>query len=403
MSATRATESGAWPVLGSEPRPWTPVLPAGMLSAGVRRRHSGAYEAAVVPFIADRDLPLPADVLALCEEATLEIARFDSELGSEVAPFASVLLRSESASSSMIENLTSGAKAIALAELGSREKRNATEIVGNVDAMKAALELANRLDQGAILAMHAALVGRHEPDIGGRWRHEQVWIGGDSFGPHGATFVPPHHDHVPSLMADLVGFISRSDLPVLAHTAVAHAQFETIHPFPDGNGRTGRALVHAMLRAHGLTRNVTVPVSAGLLTDTPGYFDTLTAYRAGDSAAIVERLAQASFAAIVNGRQLVAELHAIRASWDRKIQVRRGAASWRLADLLIRQPVVDAARIASELAIAPQNAHRAIAPLVDAGVLTEFTGFARNRLWQSSEVLASLDDFARRAGRRSRW
>ena len=90
VSPTRATESGAWPVLGSELRPWTPGLPAGMLSAGVRRRHSGAYEAAVVPFIADRALPLPADVLALCEEATVEIARFDSELGSEVAPFASV-------------------------------------------------------------------------------------------------------------------------------------------------------------------------------------------------------------------------------------------------------------------------------------------------------------------------
>jgi len=399
---TRPADNGDWPVLGSELRPWTSGLPAGLLSAGVRRRHSGAYGAALVPLIGDRALRLPADVLALSEEATVEIARFDSELGREVAPFASVLLRSESASSSMIENLTSGAKAIALAELGSRDKRNATEIVGNVDAMNAALELANRLDQRAILAMHAALVARHEPDIAGAWRHEQVWIGGDSFGPHGATFVPPHHDHVPSLMADLVGFIRRLDMPALAHAAVAHAQFETIHPFPDGNGRTGRALVHAMLRAHGLTRNVTVPVSAGLLTDTSAYFDTLTAYRAGDPAAIVERMAQASFAAIVNGRQLVAELHSIRARWNSKVQVRRGAAAWRLADLLVRQPVVDAARVASELAIAPQNAHRAIAPLVEAGILTEFTGFARNRLWQSSEVLTSLDDFARRAGRRSR-
>ena len=166
-SASRPADNGDWPVLGSELRPWTSGLPAGLLSAGVRRRHSGAYGAALVPLIADRALRLPADVLALSEEATVEIARFDSELGREVAPFASVLLRSESASSSMIENLTSGAKAIALAELGSRDKRNATEIVGNVDAMNAALELANRLDQRAILAMHAALVARHEPDIAG--------------------------------------------------------------------------------------------------------------------------------------------------------------------------------------------------------------------------------------------
>jgi Fic family protein len=184
--------------------------------------------------------------------------------------------------------------------------------------------------------------------------------------------------------------------------AIAHAQFETIHPFPDGNGRTGRALIHAMLRDHGLTRNVTVPVSAGLLTDTTGYFETLTAYRDGDPARIITKLADASFAAITNGRQLVIELRAIRASWNDKIKARKGATAWRLADLLVRQPVVDAPTIAAELDLLPQNAQRAIAPLVGAGVLTEFTGFKRNRMWQATEILASLDDFAARAGHRSR-
>src|SRR5262249_56504813 len=90
--------------------------------------------------------------------------------------------------------------------------------------------------------------------------------------PHGAAFVPPHYERVPDAMRDLMSFVRRDDLPVLAHAALAHAQFETIHPFVDGNGRTGRALVHAMLRARGVTRNVTVPVSAGLLTDTDAYF-----------------------------------------------------------------------------------------------------------------------------------
>jgi Fic family protein len=95
-------------------------------------------------------------------------------------------------------------------------------------------------------------------------------------------FNPPHHDHVPVLIDDLVAFARRTDIPLLTQAAVAHAQFETIHPFPDGNGRTGRALIHSMLRGHGLTHNVTVPVSAGLLTDTSAYFDALTAYREGE-------------------------------------------------------------------------------------------------------------------------
>ncbi len=390
-----------WPSIGWEERDWVPQIPPDLVSSRVRERHAGPYRAAVVPHIAAQPLVLPPDIMTLSEEAATEVARFDAELGNEVAPFASVLLRSESESSSMIENLTSGAKAIALAELGSREKRNATEIVGNVAAMRAALDLAGRFDSDAILAMHAALLQAHEPKIAGHWRDAQVWIGGDNFGPHGAAFVPPHHEDVPALIDDLLSFVSRRDLPLMAQTAVTHAQFETIHPFPDGNGRTGRAIIHAMLRGRGLTRNVTIPVSTGLLSDTSGYFDTLTAYRAGDPTAIVARLAEAAFAATANGRQLVEELRAVRVGWDQKIKARRDAGAWRLADLLLRQPVIDSATVAAELGIEPRNAPRVIAPLVEASVLEEFTGFRRDRMWQSREVLSALDAFAARAGRRS--
>lgn len=393
--------SGDWPTLGVEDHVWSPRVPLDALSARQRALVRGPYQAAIVPRIAGLTPQLPNDVAALAAEATVEIARFDSELGAEVAPFASVLLRSESASSSRIENLTSGAKAIALAELGSSEKRNASEIVGNVAAMNAALALANQLDPDAILAMHEALVSSHHPEIAGRWRAEQVWIGGSSISPHGAEYVAPHHDRIPGLVDDLVEFMRRSDLPLLTQAAIAHAQFETIHPFPDGNGRTGRALIHAMLRGHGLTRNVTVPVSAGLLTDTRRYFDSLTAYRDGDPAPIVKRLTQATFSAIVNGRTLVNELRAIRIGWDDRIRARRGSGAWTLAEVLLRQPVIDAHAVAAELGTSPQNALRSVRVLADAGVLTEFTGFARNRMWQSREVLDALDAFAERAGRRN--
>jgi Fic family protein len=406
MSSDPRTRRGistkaSWPSVTWEEHKWVPKLSQDLVSASVRKRHEGPYHSALVTPVADLTPQLPSDVISLAEEASVEIGRFDTELGAEVAPFASVLLRSESASSSKIENLTSGAKAIALAELGSTAKRNATEIVGNVAAMKAALDLADRLDADAVLAMQDALIRRHDPAIAGHWRDEQVWIGGDSFGPHGAEFVPPHHEHVPRLMDDLIKFTARTDLPLLSQAAIAHAQFETIHPFADGNGRIGRALIHAMLRGHGLTRNVTVPVSAGLLIDTGSYFDSLTAYRQGNPASIVENLAEASFAAITNGRQLVLELRAIRAGWNQKIRARRDASTWRLADALIRQPVVDVSTVATELNTSTKNVLRAVDPLVEAGVLGEFTGFTRNRMWQSREVLAALDSFAARAGRRS--
>jgi Fic family protein len=338
--------------------------------------------------------------VAAADDASTEIARFDAELGRDVAPFGTLLLRSESASSSQIENLTAGARAIALAELGDGRLSNAMQIVANERAMRAAIELADRLDADAILAMHAALMAHEGDDVAGRWRSDQVWIGGSSYGPHEATFIPPHHRHVEAAMADLVAFARRDDIPVLVHAALAHAQFETVHPFVDGNGRTGRALVHAMLQAGGLTRNVTVPVSAGLLTDTDAYFAALMAYRDGDAAAIVNRLAEASFAAVANGRLLVADLQEIRDRWRDVIAARRDAVAWRLADLLLRQPVIDAAAVQSELDATSANAHRAIRQLTDAGVISEFSGRRRRRLWQAPEVLTALDDFAARAGRR---
>jgi len=134
-----------------------------------------------------------------------------------------------------------------------------------------------------------------------------------------------------ALIDDLMRFASRDDLPALIQGAIAHAQFESIHPFPDGNGRTGRALLHAMLRGKALTRNVTLPVSAGLLTDTRAYFDALTAYRGGDPSPIVERFAAASFAAVANGRRLVGDVRAIRQDWDRRLTARRDSAAWRVA------------------------------------------------------------------------
>jgi Fic family protein len=355
-----------------------------------------------VPQIADSPVYLDGGTVAAVDDAAAEIARFDAEMGSEIAPFAAVLLRSESAASSNIENLTASARAIAEAELSPYTSGNARRIVANVWAMTAALQLADRIEPEAILRMHEALLEASAPEIAGKWREEQVWIGGNDAGPHGAMFVPPHHRHVRAAIDDLVKFITRDDVAVLAHAALAHAQFETIHPFPDGNGRTGRALLHAQLRNKGLTRNVTVPVSAGLLTDTEGYFEALNAYRGGEPSAIVNCLANASFAAVGNGRQLVADLREVRAGWTEAVRARRGATTWKVADLLLRHPVVNAALIAAELRIAGQNTYRALRPLEEAGVIIEFTDKKRNQMWRAPEVLDALDRFAQRAGRRSK-
>ncbi|WP_104169716.1 Fic family protein [Cryobacterium sp. M23] len=392
-------KKSVWPLIGCEERPWRSVQDEYGLRTQ-KRLASGPYLASVPALISDLDIPFDSEMHALTEEAASELARFDAEVGQIAAPFASILLRTESASSSEIENFTSGARQIALAELGEHASKNAQLIVGNVRAMQAALALSESIDGNAILEMHRALLEQSNPDIVGHWRDQQVWIGGGSFGPHTAQFVPPHQDRVPALMDDLVAFANRVDLPVLAQTAIAHAQFETIHPFPDGNGRVGRALIQAMLRSGGLTQNVAVPVSAGLLHDTGRYFDALSAYRSGDVAPIIRSIAEASFAAVHNGRILVADLESVQVEWRGRISARRDSAVHRLVGILLRQPVIGAAAAAAQLGISSVNAQVAIDRLVDANILTQITDGRRNRIWLAKDVVQVLDEFAARAKRR---
>lgn len=374
--------------------------PQGGRHVGGARSRYGIYRPAVPAGIADLALDLPSSVSAEAESASREIARFDAELGGEIAPFASVLLRSESAASSQIENLTATARAIGEAELpGGKAKRNAEMIVANTSAMQAALALSDAVNADAIRAMHRALMGNDPLHTPGEFRTEPVWIGGGST-PIGATFVGPRHELIPEAIGDLIAFAHRADVPTLPQIAVGHAQFETIHPFTDGNGRTGRALVQALLRNKGLTRQVTMPVSAGLLADTDAYFAALTRYRDGDAAPIVERFSQATVLAIANGRQLVTELRDIREGWNEVIAARSDSAVWKVADLLTRRPVVNAALLAHELGIESTNAHRYLNPLAETGILVEAASGPRNRVWRSPEVLAALDAFAERAGRR---
>ncbi|GEP68217.1 Fic family protein [Cellulomonas soli] len=386
--------------MGWEERDWRSSIPPELQSRSVREQMAQPHRAALTPQIADLEVRLPRNVAAAAEEASALIREFDLEVGGHVAPFAAILLRSESASSSQIENLTSGAKQIALAELGEDARRNATQVVGNVHAMQAAIRLSEQLDAGSVLAMHRALMEEAEPDIAGTWRTQQVWIGGGGYSPHQAAFVPPHADRLPAAIEDLVAFAAREDIPALQHAAIAHAQFETVHPFPDGNGRTGRALIHAMLRRRALTRSVTVPVSAGLLVDTHGYFEALTVYRQGDPAPIVAALAQASFDAVANGRLLLGDLRAVRETWRSQIRARSDSSVWSLTDLVLRQPVVHTALVQHELGISHTNAMKAIGRLVEVGALAEVGGRRRSILWQSGQVLDALDAFAARAGRR---
>lgn len=397
MSNPSAPRDVDWPPISHEEAEWRAASTFGGTRPTADR---GRYRAAVPPSIADL-VPRPREeAVSLAAEATSELHRFDAELGHRVAAFAPVLLRSEAASSSQIENLTASARAIFSAELGARVSRNAMQIAANTRAMSAALELADDLTPRTIRELHRVLMEgqpRHTP---GEWRTESVWIGARGDSPHGADFVAPVHERVPALIEDVAAFARRADLPPLVQTAVAHAQFETIHPFTDGNGRTGRALAQALLRHRGVTRNVAVPVSAGLLADVSGYHEALTDYRAGDVSPIVLSFARAALRAVENARRLVQEIDEIRVGWNERLTVRRSSNAWKLLDVVARRPVLDAEAAARELGVQRPNIYPPLTALVDAGILTSKSEHRLGPFWRSDEVLDAVDAFAARAGRR---
>ncbi|WP_308796767.1 Fic family protein [Agromyces silvae] len=391
------------PAAGREDRIWT-VNPDLGYSRSERLAGSGPYQSSIPATIADYSPTLNAELVADIEDAARALAGFDrhssATLGADsptLGPMSMILLRTESASSSQIEHLTVGARQLALAELDQSQSSNARTVLANVHAMEAALELADHLDERSILATHDVLL-RGQPgwdQHAGRYRDQLVWIGTSRSSPRNAAHVGPQHELVPAAIRDLARFMAREDLPILLQAAIAHAQFELIHPFVDGNGRTGRALVHAILRGKRLLTSTTAPVSAGLLTDTRAYFDALTAYRAGDARPIVESFTFAARFAAVTGARLVDDLAGeLETSRLQLRGLRKQSAGWRVLPQLVAQPVINAKYLTQHFGMNESAAQRALGQLTEAGVLQETTGFRRNRVWQHAGILRVLDGYA---------
>lgn len=208
----------------------------------------GDYEAYVPDEVVGRRFVLDGDTAADVADAEAKVSRLNTTAGTlvDTEALARLLLRAEAVASSHIEGLVVGGRRLLRfeveSELGSGRTRDVTaeEVVSNIRAMDYAVHTlaAAPVTVDGILEMHRLLLENTDrAEFGGRLRTEQNWIGGSSYNPCSAVFVPPPETDVPRLMADLCTFVNGDSLPPLAQAAVAHAQFETIHPFVDGNGR----------------------------------------------------------------------------------------------------------------------------------------------------------------------
>lgn len=387
-----------WPEHTYEARTWHPTPGA----YAPRRDRGVRYQVAIPPKIVDTSFVLPAPLAALMEDATVALRSLDLRAGLRHAV---PLLRSESAASSRIEQIEVGQRHVGRALAGYKARRSAIDVVANVEALRLAVDRADdeTLAPSMSNAVHRALLP--EMEWSGRWRRMQNWIGGSNFSPRSAAHVPPPPERVPELMDDLFAFLGRGDVPALAQTAIAHAQFESIHPYPDGNGRTGRALMHVVLKRRGIVESGIAPISVALLADRQRYFDGLNHYRDGDLERWLGFFLRAMRWGARAGGLLHEELEALQGEWSRSDVVtsaRSDAVVRSIAADLVRHPVSDASSVAARYGTSREAARRALESLEEAGILRSVSGDRGLRLFEAAEVFEVIDELEAMLRRRMR-
>lgn len=382
-----------------------------------RGREPCEYEAYSPDPLAERKVTIDGDVAADVTDAEAAIGRLNTEASAlaDTEALARLLLRAESVASSRIEGLQIGARKLLRAELAQELGERASdvtaeEVLGNIEAMNGAVNEIGPGDQitvDTLLRFHSRLmVGYRDRGHAGQLRQKQNWIGGSAYNPCAAAFVPPPPELVPGLLADLCTFCNGDSLPAVAQAALAHAQFETIHPFADGNGRTGRGLIHLVLRRRGLATRVLPPISLVLATWANDYVDGLTATRYRGPATGKEahqglnlwigRFAGACIRAVDDATSFEQRVQQIQGRW----RVRTGRVrSESATDLLLRSlpgvPVLTVNGAATLIGRSFPQANEAVARLTEAGVLSQVTVGKRNRAFEAKDIISAFTDLER--------
>jgi Fic family protein len=382
----------------------------------MKRKRTGIYEVtaaggervrAFVPATLPPSPPVSFDgeLQLKLERATLALGRLDavSALLPDRTLFLYSYVRKEAVLSSQIEGTQSSLSDLLLFELDEAPGvplDDVTEVSNYVAALEHGLSrirggfpLSNRL----LRETHAVLLsrGRGSGKQPGEFRVSQNWIGGTR--PGNAQFVPPPHTAVPDAMSDLERFLhaDRDGLPLLGRAAVAHVQFETIHPFLDGNGRVGRLLITLLLCSAGVLQEPLLYLSLFLKKHRTAYYELLDGVRRdGDWEAwlsfFMEGVEETASGAVVTANA-ISELF----SKDRRAleqQGRRSGSALRVHEALKARPISSLSAISRSTGLSFPAAASAMELLVSTNVVRELTGKRRNRLFVYDKFLRALND-----------
>lgn len=366
-------------------RNWIPADGSGISR---RDRQGGSYEAYIPDTLSDASLVIPVELAqkaAEIERSIIALGRRDG--AGQLESIARLLMRSEAISSSRIEGIAPNVDKVVLAELAQEEdvrgfKESAEAVARNLQVLRSvenSFATTPEITPENLGQLQSELLGAY-PTVPVGIRKIQNWIGGSGRTPIGAEFVPPPPEEVPTLMADFCRYFNGAAHGALTQAAIIHAQFETIHPFADGNGRVGRALIHGTLLRRGLTHQTILPISLILGTWSKRYVGGLTAFRQGDVPRWLDTFFDAAQEAVTQANLLADQLLEIQQDWEQRLDeyrrsqgktraLRADSIDFKLLTGLAAHPIVTAKTLERLYGVTWSNARRSLEDLQAAGIL----------------------------------
>ncbi|HET7676978.1 MAG TPA: Fic family protein [Candidatus Limnocylindrales bacterium] len=351
----------------------------------------------------------PSPPLAVAGPTMLALSRADQAVGrldglSRTLPnpelFVAMYVRREAVLSSQIEGTQSTLDDVLAFELASGSPglpHDVEEVVNYVRAMEFGLDRLKTLPLSLRLLreIHAELLrsGRGAERMPGEFRTSQNWIGSSGGLLRDATFVPPPPHEMQAALGDLETFLhAEHGFPALVESALAHAQFETIHPFLDGNGRVGRLLVTFLLVHRGVLSRPLLYLSHYLKKHRASYYDRLTSVREDGDWEGWLRFFLAGVAETAEEATRTAEAILTLQQEHRRVAQALGANGLRLLDLLYDRPLINVRVVTTSLSVSAPTANKLVQSFEEMGILTEVTGYRRNRLFRYSPYLSLFED-----------
>ncbi len=340
-------------------------------------------------------LDLTGELQVLLSNADSALGRLDGSIQTLPDPdlFVFMYVRKEAVLSSQIEGTQSSLQDVLAAEAQIRtpgRPRDVYEVINYVSAMNYGLERLHDLPLSIrlIREIHARLLRgvRGAQLTPGELRTSQNWIGAAGSGLNEADFVPPPPQEVPRVLGELEAFLHKSDsLPAVVRTGLAHAQFETIHPFLDGNGRIGRLLITFLLTEWGILSKPVLYLSHYFRSRRQSYYDRLQAVRdhgdwEGWLKFFLRGVAEVSEEATKTARRIVALREQHRTAVTNHLG-QAAANGHRVLESLYQQPYLSVASVQQITGTSYAAANGLVTRLVNVGILKELTGRRRNRLF----------------------